>query len=155
VPPPDVRNAVWARNPIDRFLLARLEEKGLKPAPASDRRTMLRRLTYDLTGLPPAPGEIADFLADDRAGAYARVVERLLGSPAHPERWGRHWLDLVRFAETSGHEFDFEIPHASLYRDHVIRAFNDDVPYDRLVQEHVAGDLLPDPRRHPVDHTNE
>jgi cytochrome c553 len=153
--PPAVRNGGWPRTPLDRFLLARLEEKGLSPAGPADRRALLRRVTFDLTGLPPAPAEVRAFVEDASPAAYERVVDRLLASPAYGERWGRHWLDLVRFAETSGHEFDFDIPHASLYRDYVIRAFNDDLPYDELVREHVAGDLLPAPRRHPVERTNE
>jgi hypothetical protein len=153
--PPVVKRASWPGTPVDRFLLARLEETGLNPAPEADRRTLLRRVTYDLTGLPPTKKEITAFLDDHSPGAWERVVDRLLASPAYGERWGRHWLDLVRFAETSGHEFDFEIANAWRYREHIIRAFNDDVPYDRIVQEHIAGDLLPAPRRHPVERTNE
>src|SRR6202035_1364495 len=132
-----------------------LEAKGLKPAPAADRRTLLRRLSFDLTGLPPSPEAVEAFVKDTSPQALAKVVDRLLAAPAYGERWGRHWLDLVRFAETSGHEFDFDIPEAYLYRDYVIRAFNADVPYDQLVREHIAGDLLPAPRRHPVDRSNE
>src|SRR5207302_11191982 len=132
-----------------------LEAEGLRPAAPADRRTLLRRVTFDLTGLPPTPQEIADFLADDAPDAYEKVVDRLLASPAYGERWGRHWLDLVRFAEPQGHEFDFEIADASLYRDYVIRAFNADVPYDQFVREHVAGDLLPRPRLRPAERFNE
>jgi hypothetical protein len=153
--PPVVKGASWVRTPIDRFLLARLDARGLTPAPEADRRTLLRRTMYDLTGLPPTPSEIAAFLDDHSPNAYERLVDRLLASPAYGERWGRHWLDLVRFGETCGHEFDVDIPDAWRYRDHVIRAFNDDVPYDRMVQEHIAGDLLPSPRRNPLDRTNE
>ena len=116
---------------------------------------MIRRLTYDLTGLPPKPGEVAAFLDDPAPDAYEKLVERLLASPHYGERWARHWLDLVRFAETSGHEFDYEIPLAYRYRDYVIRAFNADVPYDRFVVEHLAGDLLPEPRRDPATGNNE
>jgi hypothetical protein len=144
---PAVRHKDWPQSPIDYFILARLEQAGLSPAPAADKRTLLRRVTYDLIGLPPTPAEIDAFLADSAPDAFARVVDRLLASPHYGERWGRHWLDLVRFAETQGHEYDFEIPEAYAYRDYVIRAFNADVPYDRFVTEHVAGDLVPDPRR--------
>ncbi len=155
VDPPAVRDAAWAVTPIDRFLISAIEAKGLKPAADTDKRTLIRRATYDLTGLPPTPAEIDAFLADDRPDAFARVVDRLLASPRYGERWGRHWLDLVRYAETYGHEFDYDIPDAWRYRDYVIRAFNDDLPYDRFVTEHVAGDLIETPRRHPKDGTNE
>src|SRR5207237_991724 len=131
------------------------EAKGLSPAPPADKRTLLRRVTFDLIGLPPTPAEIDAYLRDDSPRAFERVVDRLLASPHYGERWGRHWLDLVRFAETHGHEFDFPIPEAYRYRDYVIRAFNADVPYDQFVREHVAGDLLPKPRRHPTDGFNE
>ena len=116
---------------------------------------MIRRLSFDLIGLPPTPAEVEAFLADQRPDAYERLVDRLLASPHYGERWGRHWLDLVRYAETAGHEFDYDIPNALLYRDYVIRALNADVPYDRFVAEHLAGDLLDDPRRHPVERFNE
>ncbi len=153
--PPDVKDRTWATSPIDRFVLAKLEEKGLKPAPEADRRTLIRRLTYDLTGLPPTPGEMDAFLNDSSPKAYEMLVDRLLASPRFGERWGRHWLDLVRFAETSGHEFDYDILDAWRYRDYVIRAFNDDVPYNQFVVEHVAGDLMPEPRRRPDNGANE
>jgi hypothetical protein len=153
--PPSGAQTSWASNPVDRFLASRLNEAGLTPAPAADRRTLLRRITFDLTGLPPTPQEIGDFLADDSATAYEKAVERLLASPHYGVRWGRHWLDLVRFAETYGHEFDFDIPAVWPYRDYVVRSFNDDLPYDALVTEHIAGDLLPSPRRNPHDATNE
>ena len=155
VAPPSVRNEAWPASPIDRFVLAAMEAKGLEPAPDADRRTLLRRVTFDLTGLPPTPAEIAAFLADDSPAAYARVVDRLLASPHYGERWGRHWLDLVRFAETAGHEFDYDIPGAWRYRDYVVRAFNDDLPYDQFLTEHVAGDLLETPRRGPETGRNE
>src|SRR5262249_17727888 len=116
---------------------------------------LLRRVTFDLIGLPPTPDEIAAFLKDDRPGAFARVVERLLASPHYGERWARHWLDLVRYAETHGHEVDPDIPLAYQYRDFVIRAINDDLPFDQFVIEHIAGDLLTAPRRHPTQRTNE
>ncbi|HEY1376993.1 MAG TPA: DUF1549 domain-containing protein, partial [Gemmataceae bacterium] len=145
--PPAVRDAAWPLSPVDRFVLAKLEAAALAPAPPADRETLLRRVTFDLTGLPPTPAEQDAFLADPAPDAFAKVVDRLLASPAFGERWGRHWLDLVRYAETRGHEFDYPVPDAHQYRDYVIRALNADVRYDRLVTEHVAGDLLPDPRR--------
>ncbi|HEV3259426.1 MAG TPA: DUF1549 domain-containing protein, partial [Gemmataceae bacterium] len=153
--PPAVQHHDWPMSPVDRFILAGLEANGLAPAKPADRRTLIRRVTYDMIGLPPTPKEIDAFLADRSPNAYEKVVDRLLASPHYGERWGRHWLDLVRFAETYGHEYDFEMPEAYLYRDYVIRAFNTDVPYDRLVLEHVAGDLLPEPRRHPAEGYNE
>jgi hypothetical protein len=153
--PPAVRDAAWPRGPVDRFILAKLEEKGIGPTPAADRRTWLRRVTFDLTGLPPTPEEIDAFLKDQSPGADERVADRLLGSPRFGERWARHWLDLVRYGEGRGHEFDPTIPNAFQYRDYVIRALNADVPYDQFVREHVAGDLLPEPRRHPAEGFNE
>ncbi len=156
---PKVKNPAWVRSPIDAFVLAKLEEKGLAPATSADPRALLRRVTFDLIGLPPTPQEIDMFLKDcdatDRQAAFEKVVDRLLASPRYGERWGRHWLDLVRYAETQGHEFDFEMPEAHKYRDHVIRAFNDDVPYHQMVVEHLAGDLLPKPRWHTKEHVNE
>ncbi|MBX9581719.1 MAG: DUF1549 domain-containing protein, partial [Gemmataceae bacterium] len=155
-PVPEIRNPQSAiHNPIDGLLLAKLQPAGLTFAPPADKRTLLRRVTYDLIGLPPTPGEIEAFLADDSPDAYEKVVNRLLASPHYGERWGRHWLDLVRYAETCGHEFDFEIPGAWRYRDYVIRAFNADLPYDRFLTEHLAGDLLPTPRRDPAGGANE
>ncbi|MFN0172278.1 MAG: PSD1 and planctomycete cytochrome C domain-containing protein [Bryobacteraceae bacterium] len=148
-PPPPVRADRWARGPIDRFLLAKLEEKGLKPAGPADRRTLLRRVYLDVIGLPPSPGEVDAFLADRSPRAFATVVDRLLESPHYGERWARHWLDLMRYAETDGHEFDQDKPNAWRYRDYVIRAFNQDLPYDRFVREQLAGDLLPDRRVTP------
>jgi Protein of unknown function (DUF1553)/Protein of unknown function (DUF1549)/Planctomycete cytochrome C len=136
-------------SPVDAFILARLDAAGLKPAPPADKATWLRRVTLDLVGLPPTREEIAAFIADKSPRAYETVVDRLLASPHYGERWARHWLDLVRFAETSGHEFDFEKPEAWRYRDYVIRAFNQDLPYDRFVKEQIAGDLLPSRRLTP------
>ncbi len=144
--PPTVRNEDWSQSTVDRFVLARLEEKGLEPAPSADRHTLLRRLSFALTGLPPTPKEIADFLQDDSSRAEETVVERLLSSPHFGERWARHWMDLFRYTESHGSEGDPDIPEAWRYRDYLIRAFNDDVPYDQLVREHLAGDLLPEPR---------
>jgi mono/diheme cytochrome c family protein len=139
---PVVRNANWCRNPIDRFILARLEKQGIAPSPEADRVTLLRRLSLDLTGLPPTPTEIDDFLADKRPDAYERVVERLLASPHYGERWGRHWLDLARYADSNGYSID--APRSIWkYRDWVLDAFNNDKPFDRFVIEQLAGDLLP------------
>ncbi len=134
-PIPKVRRQDWVKNPIDRFILAKLEEKGLQPAPAADKRTLLRRATYDLLGLPPKPEEIEAFLADESADAFAKVVDRLLASPRYGERWGRHWLDLVRYTD------DFD--EAWRYRDWVVKAFNEDMPYDGFIANQIAGDLLP------------
>ena len=144
---PAVQQTSWPRNPVDHFVLARMEAAGLSPAERAGRRTLIRRVTFDLTGLPPTPAEVDAFLADDAPGAWERLVDRLLESPQYGERWARHWLDLVRFAETAGHEFDYEIDHAWQYRDYVVRAFNQDVPYNQLLLEHLAGDLLPEPRK--------
>jgi cytochrome c553 len=152
---PAVKNADWPRNAIDHYLLAKLEVNKLTPAPPADKRTLLRRVTFDLTGLPPTPAEIDAFLTDDSPDAYGKVVNRLLDSPHYGERWARHWLDLVRYAETCGHEYDFDLPEAFEYRDYVIRAFNADLPYDQFVTEQIAGDLLAKPRRHLAEHFNE
>jgi hypothetical protein len=154
-PPPAVRRTDWPQSPIDYFVLAKLEANGMAPAKPADKRTLIRRVTYDLLGLPPTVAEIDAFLADEAPDAYAKLIDRLLASEHYGERWARHWLDLVRFAETCGHEYDFELPDASSYRDYVIRALNADVPYDQFVREHIAGDLLPSPRRHPTGHYNE
>ena len=143
---PNVNPATFRdSNAIDQFLLSKLEERGLSHAPAADRRTLLRRVYFAIVGLPPTPAEADEFVADQAPTreALARVVDRLLESPHFGERWARHWLDLVRYAETLGHEFDYPLHHAHQYRDYVIRALNADVPYDRFVVEHVAGDLLP------------
>jgi hypothetical protein len=139
---------------VDEILRVKLKEKGLTPAPPADRLTLLRRVTFALTGLPPMPDEIIAFQKDDSPQAFERVVDRLLASPAFGERWGRHWLDLVRYAESRGHEFEPDIPNAYQYRDYVVRAINADVPYNRFVLEHLAGDVLPDPRL-SKDGTNE
>jgi hypothetical protein len=141
--PPRVKAVGWVRNPIDAFVLAKLEAKGLAPAAPADRRTLARRVHYDVTGLPPAPEEIDAFVNDPSADAYERLVERLLASPHYGEKWGRHWLDLVRYAETNGFEFDQPKPFAWRYRDYVVSAFNTDKPYDQFLREQLAGDLLP------------
>ena len=139
---PAVKDIVWPLSPVDHFILARLEAKGLKPAPNADRRTLIRRATFDLVGLPPTPEEVSAFLADRSPDAFARVVDRLLASPAYGERWGRHWLDVVRYADTAGETADFPVPEAYLYRNYVINAFNRDKPYDRFLREQIAGDIL-------------
>src|SRR5947199_873755 len=152
---PSVKQAARVHNPIDAFVLAQLEVKGLTPAPPADPATLLRRLYFDLIGLPPTPTEVDEFVAAwdaasaKRQAVLEKVVDHLLASPHYGERWGRHWLDLVRYAESRGHEFDFNLPNAHQYRDYVIRAFNADVPYDQFLREHLAGDLLPAPRLHP------
>ena len=133
-PPPPVRDAAWPSTPVDRFILAKLEEKGIRPAAPAERRVWLRRVYFDLIGIPPPPDEVTAYLADTSPEAERRVVDRLLKSSHFGERWGRHWLDLVRYAETRGHEFDAVIPNAHQYRDYVIRALNADVPYNRIVQ---------------------
>jgi hypothetical protein len=139
---PSEKFADWPRTPIDRFILAKLLEKGLEPAPAADKRTLLRRVSFDLSGLPPTPEQIDAFLADTSADAYENVVERLLSSPAYGERWARHWMDVAHYAETHGHDQDRPRPHAWPYRDYLIRSFNSDKPYARFVQEQLAGDVL-------------
>jgi len=137
-----VRDATWPKNPLDEFLLAGLEKARLGPAPDADRIALLRRITFDLIGLPPTPEEVDHFVHDSRADAYARVVDRLLASPHYGERWAQHWLDVVRYAESNGFEADAERPHAWRYRDYVVDAFNKDMPYDQFVTEQLAGDLL-------------
>jgi hypothetical protein len=139
---PQVKHGDWGRNPIDAFVLARLEQGGLRPNPPADRVTLLRRVTFDLTGLLPTPAERDAFLADTAPGAYERLVDRLLASPHFGERWAQHWLDVVRFAETEGFKTDRLRPEAYRYRDYVIRAFNGDLPYDRFVRQQLAGDEL-------------
>jgi hypothetical protein len=132
----------WARTPVDSFILARLRDQGLTPSPLADRRTLLRRVTYDLIGLPPTPAELDAFLADRSPDAYERVVDRLLASPHYGERWARHWMDVVHYAETHGHDQDRPRPNAWPYRDYLIRSFNEDKPYARFVQEQLAADAL-------------
>jgi hypothetical protein len=139
---PAVRDAARVRNPIDAFLLSKLEAAGLTFAQPADKRTLLRRVTFDLTGLPPAPAEVDAFLNDKSPDAYARVVDRLLASPAYGERWAQHWLDVARYADTDGFESDRERPQTWRYRDYVIKSFNEDKGYDRFVTEQLAGDLL-------------
>jgi hypothetical protein len=141
--PPAVDDAAWPLNPIDHFILTRLEEKGLRPVSVADKRILIRRATFDLIGLPPAPEAIDAFLADKSSEAYVHVVEGLLASPHYGERWGRHWLDLVRYADTAGDNSDFPVPQIYKYRNWVIRAFNEDKPYDLFLREQISGDLMP------------
>jgi hypothetical protein len=139
---PAVKHATWVRNPIDAFIAARLEMAGLHPAPEAERAVLVRRLTFDLTGLPPTPEDVDAFVRDDRPNAYERLVDRLLDSPRYGERWALYWLDLVRYAESDGFKADDPRPNAWPYRDYVIRALNADKPYDRFVREQLAGDEL-------------
>jgi hypothetical protein len=140
--PPQVKNAAWVRNPIDAFVAAAHEARGLAPAPEADRRTLLRRVTLDLTGLPPTPAEIDAFLHDNAADAYEKVVDRLLASPQHGERWARHWLDVARWAESEGYESNHLRPHAWRYRDWVVRSLNRDLPFADFVRAQLAGDEI-------------
>ena len=153
--PPKVQSERWIQQPLDRFILAKLEDKGIKPSPPADKRTLIRRAYFDLIGLPPTPEQVEAFVKDDSPQAFEKVVDELLASPQFGERWARHWLDLVRYAESRGHEFDYNVPNAFEYRDYVIRALNADVPYDQFVIEHLAGDLLEKPRLHPTEKWNE
>lgn len=141
-PIPQVSRPDWVHNPIDAFMLAKLDEKGLTPSPQAERRILIRRLSFDLVGLPPTPEEIAAFVSDTSPDAYERLVDRLLASPRYGERWARHWMDVVHYAETHGHDQDRPRPHAWPFRDYLIRAFNEDKPYARFVMEQVAGDVL-------------
>ncbi len=141
--PPTVTNEAWVRSPIDRFILAPLESKGLSVAREADRRTLLRRVTLDLTGLPPTPDEVAEFVADSAPDALERVVDRLLASPRYGERWTRHWLDVARYADSNGLDENLAYANAYRYRDYVVKAFREDKPYDRFLIEQIAGDLLP------------
>jgi len=141
---PEVDDAQWSENPIDAFIYARLAANGLSPSPEADRITLIRRATYNLTGLPPTPEEVDAFINDDRPDAWERVIDRLLASPHYGEQWARHWMDIARYAETNGYERDGTKQNIWRYRDYLIRAFNDDEPYDRFVREHIAGDLLAD-----------
>src|SRR5262245_701105 len=139
---PTVKDTVWSRNPIDRFVLARQEREGLHPSPPADRESLIRRLNLDLLGLPPTPAEVDAFLADRSPDAYEKLVDRLLSSPHYGERWGRHWLDAARYADSDGYEKD-KPRTAWMYRDWVVSALNRDLPYDRFIIEQIAGDLLP------------
>ena len=147
--PPAVKNTAWPKNDLDRFILAKLEANGLQPSPEANPATLIRRVTLDLTGLLPSPEEVAAFVSarsdsSDKSDAYEALIDRLLASPHYGERWGRHWLDLARYADTSGTHNDLDRPHAWKYRDYVIRSFNDDKPYARFVAEQIAGDEIDD-----------
>jgi Protein of unknown function (DUF1553)/Protein of unknown function (DUF1549)/Planctomycete cytochrome C len=144
-PLPDVRDAARVRNPIDRFVMSRLESEGIVPAPEAPPEVLLRRVFYDLVGMPPTLEEAREFLDDRSPDAYERLIDRLLGDSRYGERWGRHWLDVVRFADSGGSEYDREYSHMWRYRDYVIRAFNNDLPYDRFVIEQLAGDEIDAP----------
>ena len=145
VPIPNVRNTRWIKSPVDTFILAKLEEKGITPNPLADKRTLIRRAAFDLIGLPPRPEDVDAFIADKSPQAYDRMVERFLTSPHYGERWGRYWLDIARYADTKGYVFEEERRYAFAYtyRDYVIRAFNEDLPFDRFLTEQLAADLLP------------
>ena len=144
-PVPQAKRTDWAKSPIDHFILQKLEQKNLSPSPIADKRTLIRRATFDLTGLPPTPEEIAAFEADPSPDAFAKVIDRLLASPHYGERWGRYWLDIARYADTKGYVFEEErrFPFSYTYRDWVIRAFNEDLPYDQFVVQQIAADKLP------------
>lgn len=140
---PAATDSDWPAGDIDRFILAKLAERRLRPRGDAGKRALIRRATYDVTGLPPTPDEVTAFLSDDAPDAFARVVDRLLDSPAYGERWGRYWLDVVRYADTAGDNSDFPIPQMYLYRNWVIDAFNRDLPYDEFIRQQLAGDLTP------------
>jgi len=144
-----------SKNPIDYFINKELKNQGLRPAEEASKNSLIRRVSFLLTGLPPSPSEVQSFLNDSSSDAYTKMVDKYLNSPHFGERWARHWMDLVRFAETKGHEFDYTIPGAWRYRDYLIRAFNADVPYHQLIKEHLAGDLLTQPRINKKEKINE
>ena len=137
---PSVRDQTWVGNPIDAFVRTKLEARGLAPSPSADKRTLIRRVTLSLTGLPPTPEETDAFLKDQTPDAYERLVDRLLASPAYGERWARPWLDLARYAESDGFKSDGVRPNAWRYRDYVVESLNCDTPYDRFIREQLAGD---------------
>ncbi|MFP6887845.1 MAG: DUF1549 and DUF1553 domain-containing protein, partial [Opitutales bacterium] len=149
--PPDGKGSLWPRNALDSFVLDRQRNRGLLPSSEANRRTLLRRATFDLEGLPPSHDALARFLSDDSPDSFSRLIDRLLASPRYGERWGRHWLDVVRYADTNGGGFDYVYPNAWKYRDYVVRSFNEDKPFDRFVLEQIAGDLLP-PCENPNEH---
>ncbi|MBC9890486.1 MAG: DUF1549 domain-containing protein [Opitutae bacterium] len=153
--PPKVRQKNWPSNDYDRFILRKLEEKGWSPARPADRPTLLRRLSFDLIGLAPSPEELHAFVSDQSENAYQKQVDRLLASLHFGEKWARHWMDLTRYAETKSFEDDYTMPYTYRYRDYLIRAFNEDVPFDRFILESLAGDLLPEPRLNPGTGDNE
>jgi mono/diheme cytochrome c family protein len=149
---PEVKATGWPVSPIDRFILAEIEKNGLAPAPSTDKRTLIRRATFDLTGLPPTPEEVDAFLADQSAEAFAKVVDRLLASPYYGESWARHWLDLARYADSNGMDENVAYANAFRYRDYVIRALNADKPYDQFVMEQIAGDQIPSTADEALNH---
>ncbi|MFN0104175.1 MAG: PSD1 and planctomycete cytochrome C domain-containing protein [Bryobacteraceae bacterium] len=149
--PAPVANESWAQSPIDRFILAKQETRALRPAPPADRLTLLRRAAFDLTGLPPSAEDVRLFIGDSSPGAFASAVDRFLASPRYGEKWGRHWLDVARYADSTGADEDYRYPYAWRYRDYVIDAFNRDVPYPQFVREQIAGDLLPPPAGQEVN----
>lgn len=155
--PPTVKNPAWAQTPVDNFILAKLDAKGLTPNPVADKRTLIRRATFDLIGLPPTPDEVEAFINDTAPDAFAKVVDRLLASPHYGERWGRHWLDVARYSDTKGmvrrNREDPRSPYAWTYRDYVIKSFNDDKPYNIFVIEQLAADKLPATRSNPTNLT--
>ncbi len=152
---PEVKDAAWAKTPVDSFILAKLEEKDLRPNLPADKPTLIRRATFDLIGLPSTPEEVADFVKDESPDAFAKVVDRLLASPHYGERWGRHWLDVARYSDTKGQvkrqREDPNYPFAWTYRDYVIRSFNDDKPYNVFMIEQLAADKLPATARNPTN----
>ena len=152
---PEVSDPDWCRTPVDNFILAKLDENGLKPNPPADKRTLIRRATFDLIGLPPTPEEVQDFLSDPSPNAFAKVVDRLLASPHYGERWGRHWLDVARYSDTKGqprrNTEDNINPFAWTYRDYVIRSFNEDKPYNQFILEQIAADRLASTQRNPAN----
>ena len=152
---PPVKNKEWSDHSLDRFILAQLEENGLEPAPRADRNTLLRRLSFVLTGLPPSAGQVKAFVEDSEAGAYERAVDRLLASSHFGERWARHWMDVVRYTDTYGYEWDIPAKGAWRFRDYLIRSLNDDIGFDQLVREQIAGDLLEHPRINSSEQINE
>ena len=153
--PPVVNNLQWSEHPVDRFVMAKMQEHGLEPTVRANKRTLLRRATFVLTGLPPTLKEVRVFLADESPKAFESVVNRLLDSPQFGERWARHWMDLIRYCESHGSQGDPQLPYAFRYRDYLIRALNADVPYDQLLREHLAGDLLAQPRWNAEERLNE
>ncbi|MCP4849940.1 MAG: DUF1549 domain-containing protein, partial [Verrucomicrobiaceae bacterium] len=155
VEPPKVKDSNWPTDAVDRFVLRKLEAEKLKPAGSANDRVWIRRVYFAITGLPPKPEDIQTFLDDTSGNRKRNLVRALLDSPHYGERWARHWMDLVRYAESRGHEGDEILPNAYRYRDYLVRAFNADLPYDTLVTEHLAGDLLENPRLHPETGANE
>src|SRR5262249_20180949 len=149
---PVVSDSNWISNPVDAFILASLEKNGMKPSPSADKRTLIRRATFDLTGLPPTPAEVKEFLDDTSSNAFGKLIDRLLDSKQYGERWGRFWLDTARYADTKGEvkkkQEDAHYPFAWTYRDYVINSFNSDKPYNRFIMEQIAADKLPQPKDH-------